>query len=385
MTLEDFVAQFNKNIFLREFTFSLNNFTPPQKSEIEFSDNVVWLDDLLITTQLKERNQSSEHTVEGEIKWFNGTILKKGVKQVKDTLSYLNTYQNIEITNEKGHKFNIAGAQVRDHFNVISYLPHELLPDEYINKKFYSSASAGFIHLLSSYSYLKICQTLLTPGEIAEYLKFREDVCSKYVTIVNSLPEEALIGQFLYGDLQSQPQERFTEYFSKLDRNTEAFDLANMVHNFEERISFVVNNEETIKYYEILKEIAKLKRTELKEFKIRLTWAVESSEKGDYYTQPFRFASPRTGCGFVFIVVPPEHSQRTVDALQYFTNAHKYDQKIQKCVGISVFRDGKFFDIGWCYMAGEWKHDRIMEEELKNNFPFREVKTEQLITYKFFN
>jgi hypothetical protein len=385
MTLEDFVAQSNKNIFLREFTFSLNNFIPPQKSEIEFSDNVVWLDDLLITIQLKERNQSGEHTVEGEIKWFNGTILKKGVKQVKDTLSYLNTYQNIEITNERGHKFNVAGALISDHFNVISYLPHELLPDKYRNKKFYSSATAGFIHLLPSYNYLKICQTLLTPGEIAEYLKFREDVCSRYVTMVNNLPEEALIGQFLYGDLQSQPQERFTEYFSKLDRNTEAFDLANIVHNFEERISFVVNDEETIKYYEILKEIAKLKRTELKEFKIRLILAAKSSKKGDYYTQPFRFSSPRIGCGFVFIVVPPEHSQRTVEALQHFTYAHKYDQKLQKCVGVSVFRDEKFFDIGWCYISGEWKHDRVMEEELKNNFPFREVKTEQLFIYKFLN
>ncbi len=36
----------------------------------------------------------------------------------------------------------------------------------------------------------------------------------------------------------------------------------------------------------------------------------------------------------------------TVNALQNFTYAHKYDQKLNKCIGISFANDGEYFDVG---------------------------------------
>lgn len=76
MALEDYVAQINENFFFKEFSFSRNKFSPLPKSKLEFADHVIWLDDLLITFQLKERNISGTHTRGSETNWFNNKVLK---------------------------------------------------------------------------------------------------------------------------------------------------------------------------------------------------------------------------------------------------------------------------------------------------------------------
>ncbi len=48
MTLEEFLAALNANIFLREFSFAKNEFSPAPGEEVEFADHVIWIDDLLI-------------------------------------------------------------------------------------------------------------------------------------------------------------------------------------------------------------------------------------------------------------------------------------------------------------------------------------------------
>lgn len=383
MTLENYISKINRNIFFREFSFSRNKFSPAQQSELEFSDSVIWLDDLLITFQLKERNLSGEHMIQTEVTWFEKKVLKKATKQIRDTLSYLNTYKEIELTNEKGHVFNVANAQLCKQFNIVTYSPHELLPDEQRDKKFYVSSTAGFIHLIPIYNYLGICQTLITPAEIDEYLGFRENICSKYEVEVNVIPEESLTGQFLYGDLQAKPQEEFVDYLTYLNQNINNFNFSHILHNFEKRIERIVIGDEANNYYRILKELAKLKRTELREFKLRFDLCIEKCKKNEFYVKPYRFSSPRTGCGFVFIVVPPELAQSSWKALQNYTYAHKYDQKLNKCIGVSFFRDGEYFDVGWCYIIEDWKYDKEMERMLKEHFPFRDVTINEVPRYNF--
>jgi hypothetical protein len=45
MTLETHLARINQNIFYEEFSFSRNQFSPRQATELEFADHVIWLDD----------------------------------------------------------------------------------------------------------------------------------------------------------------------------------------------------------------------------------------------------------------------------------------------------------------------------------------------------
>jgi hypothetical protein len=379
MTLENYLSQINESIFYKEFSFSRNEFSPHQASELEFADHVIWLDDLLVTFQLKERDLSGTHTQETEITWFERKVLGAATRQIRDTLRYLNTYEEINITNERGHIFNVISSKINKRIHVVSYSPHDLLPKEYRRKKFHLSSTAGFIHMIPIYDYVGICQTLITPAEVSEYFEFRKEMSTRHEGKVNFLPEQALIGQFLYGTLDAVPNIDFANYLAVFNQAREEFDFSHILRIFEDRIVTATNSYE---YYQILKELAELNRNELRAVKFRFDLCIEKCKKGEF-DLPYRVTFPRTGCGFVFIIVPPEHLPSTINALKNFTYAHKYDQKLNKCIGTSFSRDGEFYDVGWCYIEEEWTQDSEMEKRLKEHFPFRSVKEEIIPRYKF--
>jgi len=379
MTLENRISQLHQNLFFREFSFSKNRFSPAQESQLEFADHVLWLDDLFITFQVKERNLAGDHTPDKEIAWLKDSVLKTATRQIRDTLRYLNTYDVINIRNDRDHIFNVSSADLSKKIHVVLYSPHELLPTEYKRKKHHLSSTAGFIHLMTSEDYIGVCQTLVTPTEISEYLKFRKEISIKHESKVNVLPEQALVGQFLYGVLDADPDINFVKYLTVFNQAREEFDFSHILRIFEDRI---VSSKHSHEYYQILKELAKLNRNELREVKFRFDLCIEKCRKNEF-DLPYRITFPRTGCGFVFIIVPPEHIPSTINALQNFTYAHKYDQRLTKCIGASFSRDGEYYDIGWCYIEDEWAHDSEMEQRLKEHFPFRTVKEEIRPRYKF--
>lgn len=388
MTLETHLARVNQNIFYKEFSFSRNQFSPRQETQLEFADHVIWLDDLLITFQLKERELSGHHTRETEVKWYEKKVIGLATSQIRDTLNYLGSYEEINIRNEKGHVFNVVSSKLNEPINVVSYSAHDLLPQEYKRRKYHLSSSAGFIHLIPIDDWVGICQSLITPAEIREYLEFRKKISTEHKEKVNSLPEQALMGQFLYGTLDLAPGIDFLKYLELFDKTRAEFDLSHILRIFADRIVKIIEvspgkgGDERHQYYQILKELAKLNRNELREFKFRYELCIEDC-KNKRFTLPYRVTFPRTGCGFVFLTVKPQDVAATVNALKGFTAAHKYDQKLNRCIGVSFFRDGEFFDIGWCYIDAEWAYDSQMEYNLKVCFPFRSVKEENRPRYNF--
>src|ERR1041384_612839 len=97
MSLEEYFALLNKNIFLREFSFSKNKFKPNPNEELELADHVVWIDNLLIAYQLKEREAGGDASADGERRWFERKVISKGTRQIRDTLKYLHEHPNIKI------------------------------------------------------------------------------------------------------------------------------------------------------------------------------------------------------------------------------------------------------------------------------------------------
>ena len=86
-------------------------------------------------------------------------------------------------------------------------------------------------------------------------------------------------------------------------------DMSGIIKQFAERVT---TDAHVTEYYAILKELAKLKRSELREYKARFRLCMEKCRSGDF-TLPYRMASPRTNCGFVFIPLTEEviESQKT--------------------------------------------------------------------------
>jgi hypothetical protein len=383
--LEPRVAHLNQNFFFREFSFSQTTFKPVDGDELELADHVVWLDNLLLSFQLKQR-MGEEATAETETKWFRSKVINKAKSQVKDTHRYLAAHAPIQVTNERGHTFSLDASRIQRWHDVILYEPHPLLPADLLNTKSVLSSEVGLIHVFTLDSYHKVAQILFTPAEIADYLDYRRDLLSRAFEQIKELPEDALLGHYLYGDTQSVPHSDATRWVENLDKESFSFDLSPMLHRFAEKIvpsePWGLPPTSSTDYYPILQELALLNRSELRWFKERRDMVLDWCRK-DRVEWPTRMVSPRTGCGFILIPIPAEDRANLGKALQTFTYAHKYDQRLTKCIGMAVCKDGSYWDMGWCFWEEEWIHDPHMDKMLKSNPPLHPVRHQQTATYRF--
>src|SRR6476661_1331107 len=113
MTLEEYIAHLNGLAFWKEFTFAQNSFAPRPGTELELADNLVWLGKYAIAMQLKQRSEETEDP-EAERSWFQKKVLGQATSQVRDTLRFLREHKQIRITNERGHSFDIRGAELAE-------------------------------------------------------------------------------------------------------------------------------------------------------------------------------------------------------------------------------------------------------------------------------
>jgi hypothetical protein len=368
---ETIVAKINSSVFFKEFTYSKNDFKALDgKQQLELADNVVWLDDMLFIYQIKDR----EAETTDDRKWFENKIINKGVKQIKSTIRYLQTYSEINIINEKGHILNVAEAKNSPNTKkIIIYTPNPEFSEVLRNRKFYESDNVGLIHLFHSEDYYWICKYLITPTEINNYLNFREELYLYDKETSNSLAEQYFLSHFF----ETPSADHFdSKYLANLERYkspVDDFDISQLIENFSKNIKSTTNQ---TKYYPIIVELAKLHRSELTEFKKRLMLSIEKCESQDF-TPPYRIYLPNTDCGFVFIPLHSSKSAYWKNALHNLTMAHKYQSKARKCIGVVVFRDEKspeHFEMFWQYFNEEWTYNQYIEDALKKNSPpFRET------------
>lgn len=373
---EKIIAELNSNVFFKEFTFSKNDFKAlDSKQELEFADNVVWLDELLLIYQIKEREGGSST----ERNWFENKVINKAVKQIKSTLSYISDYPEIVIENEKGHKLDIIRAKAcTDKKSIIIYSPNEGFPDELRRRKFYESSQIGLIHLFHYEDYYWICRFLITPAEINQYLDFRAELFQYDRRYSNALPEQYFLAHFLETLNADHFEPKYISNLTNHKRDIDRFDVSKIIENFARNIKLVNHQTE---YYPIIAAIAKLNRSELTEFKLRFSLSIEKSETAEFIF-PYRMYIPRTDCGFIFIPLHSSKAHNWKNALNNLTMAHKYESKARKCVGVVVFRDKselKYFEVYWQYVDEAWQFDKEMEKMFKENYPpFRTTKTKQV-------
>ena len=372
MTFESEIALLNEHFFFKEFTYSKNTFSPHPSTEFELADSILWLGELVIIFQLKERNVSGSKTIEKEKTWFERKVVTLATKQIRNSLEYLNTYQSIKLKNHRGHDFKLQPDDISIRHKVICYHNNHNPPEQHRNKKFHRSRTAGVIHLIPAKDYLGIVRTVLTPFELSEYLEFREELIEKWDSVISSVPEPALMGQFLTGNINQRPNERFIDVLASLEHHVKEWDISNLIKLFPDRVK---TSGSPTDYYAIISELAKLKRNELREFKIRFELSMNKCRSG-IFTRPYRMSSPRTECAFVFIPLDKEMISNRQQGLINFTNACKYDLKVPKCVGISFSPDeDAWYSVEWCYIEKPWEYDKELDGMLQQVNPFRGVKT----------
>jgi len=382
---EEYVRVVNDNLFLREFTFTENELKTKDNQEVELADNIVWLDEILLLIQVKWRNPKNIGTEEQEIKWFKNKVLNVAKGQIKSTIKYFEDTTNFEIENGRGFKVNLFDAPVSNSRKLIIYLPSEKLPEREKFIKFYDSKDVGLIHLFNFEDYKWICQYLITPFEIVRYLDFREVANDLFGNDINLIPEQLLLGKFLSGEDIFKIDPKYIEFLDSFEEDISEFDVSALLQKFYSKT--IKQNLQT-DYIPIVKEIAKLSRFELREFKIRHLLSVEKSKSAEY-TIPYRIVFPRTGIGFVFIPIPfgdKNFADNWQNALKNFTYAHKYEQRLKKCIGVITFRyenSDDYLEMYWMLIDATWVKDELMDKSLKENFPFREVEQQMLGEYKF--
>lgn len=380
MTFADELAALNEWHFFREFVYSRNTFQPSPGQEVELADSLTWLGDLLIAFQLKERDLVPGANEDTEKRWFERKVLKQATRQVRDTVGYLNTVKTIAVQNHRGHTFDLSFESVRQFHKLVVYLPQDPLPAAFRRIKHHRSRTVGVIHIVPANDYLGIVRTLLTPAEVAEYLAFREELINRWEEHITEVAEPALVGQYLFGDSEKRPSHKFLEHSTQLEHRAEEWDMSGVITKFPDRVT--TNNAPT-DYYPIVRELALLKRNELREFKKRFKLSVEKA-RADTFVLPYRIAVPRTNCGFVFIPITKDTMSHRTTALKNLTFAHKYEQHLPKCIGVSIADDDAgWFTAEWCYIESAWEEDPEMNRLLKDNNPFRDVKARELPRFTY--
>lgn len=353
---ENKVSFINESVFYKEFTFDKNDFYP-EDGKKEFADNVMIMDELLFIIQIKERNSvNNKVSVDN---WFKNKVLNKAKKQIKNTLEYLKKYNEIPISNRRNQTIDFSRLKFTEINKIIIYETNEELKKENRFLKFYESSNNGNIHVFNLEDYYWVCKYLITPTELDEYLKFREHICLKHKAVKEIYPEQYLLAHFLNTEDVSLIKPEYLNIFKNLKEDIDKFDLSNFINGFSE--SIINNKEETIKYHSIIKEISRLKRYELLEFKKRLLKAINDS-KSTTQKLPYRFASLRTNCGFVFTPITQQYHDKWENILRNSTEIFKYKHKLQKCIGVTISEKKGYLDINWGLLSYKWEFNDELEK-----------------------
>jgi hypothetical protein len=385
MSLDDTIARINSQIFIREFTYKSTLFTGTDRQERELCDGAVWVGDLLILLQNKERNDA--HVTgepDAEAKWFNKKVSKLAVDQLHDSVQHLEKEQSLPLANLRGQTIDLTKTKERVSLThlIALYAPSAALPADLVMKKGRMSRRVGYVHFLTVGDYVNVCNTLHTPFEVSDYLTFRQGIARKNPG-ADTVSEKALLGQYLFDpDLAGPVSPSNEEYVDRLINDTHEFSLASMLTVYLDRTTF--GGDDTA-YHTILIELAKLRRNMAHEFRKRFAWAMDVCKQAINHA-PSRFYVPSLGCPFIFIPLNATRRDDWSNHLLPMTHLCKHDLKSPKCLGVTIApdpHDPQFYLVNWAYIEFPWEPDEKADTLIRDLKPFRESAEKMIPTYSF--
>lgn len=161
------LSSFSKNFFFRTMVYDDLHFKDDDKHERELSDLILLIDKSIICIQMKSYN-SSESKSSFE-KWFNRNIKNKANKQHKDTKSNLYSLQEIKFTNNCARDLILKPGDIDN----IVYITIFDYPKEVGYDRYHTSDTLGEYNIFSTKDFQLMCNSLLSPNELRQYLNFR--------------------------------------------------------------------------------------------------------------------------------------------------------------------------------------------------------------------
>jgi hypothetical protein len=282
------------------------------------------------------------------------------------------------VSNERGQVFDV-GARPDDTRHSIVVFKSGVTRTAIPYPRFHRSRSVGFIHIFDVFDYLGMCKYLMTPAEIGEYLCWR--VHAFQSPGAESVSEAALVGQYMLDDA-STPAERFADALVALRNDVSGFDMSFILTNLADHIDSASKADRETDYYPLLQLLARMTRSELKLLKERLRFALTAVVE-DRLILPVRFVSPRLNCGVVVVPVTTAHLSDRQGLLRNLSILAKYEQRTVAQIGISVAKQGVDIMIDWSYMTSPWSHNKVLEETLRERYPFRPLSPCTVRRYEF--
>jgi hypothetical protein len=374
MSLEQKLAENNSNIFLREFTFSNTKFKRSDGQEVEFCDGAVWIDDLLILFQLKERNPKHyTRDPAKETRWFERKVEKIAVGQFADTLTYLENENQLPFVNHRGQTLDFTDSKPT-RIHLIALFDHPSgLPIDIMSRKGRVSERVGFVHYFQRGNYDTVCMYLHTPFEIAEYLDFRSDFVQR-VSAAHDVSEKAMFGKFLT-DSDDDDEIRHEHEFvaDRLIDDRDDFNISRLMDVYYDRIE---SGNTGTQYHLLLKEMAKMTRNMCYLFRERFEWAKERCRESTQ-AKPPRFLPVEQDCGFISVPIPEHMRDDWQSQLELYTILCKYDFKCSKCIGYTMAvnpDDPDSYNVNWMYIEFDWQHEEKLDAALAEGGWFRDSR-----------
>jgi hypothetical protein len=371
--LQEFTTQQNENAFLRAFSFSTTQL--PVASDVELADRVIIMDEIGFIFQLMEREQKVASKAGDLEKWIASYVVRRGVKQIQNTRDLLRSYVGLSIVNNFGHRMLISP---RDPDRLVSVIVYRVPPKTHAFRaaRFKKNRNGGFVHILRDVDYFEVVHHFVTPAELSDYFEFRRDILTDWDPAAAAVSEAALIGQYLMEDYSSTPDERF-ESASRQHKGPTACEFSFVLDSLATTIASQEGDYADTDCYDVLTELARLARYELRALKQQIRLALEAV-RSDRFELPFRIASGRTGTGFLVLAVTREFHNRASGALRSLSLASKYELDLERQIGIGMCRNSEFVDIDWIFLNGGNLPDPDLEERLSNNYPFRRASEQRL-------
>lgn len=373
--LQDFTAQQNANVFLRAFSFPTIQLPLGADDERILADRIVIMDGIGFIFQLMEREQKVASKAGDIEKWVTNSVVRRGVKQIQNTRDLLHSYLGLSLVNQFGHRDHISPRESELMVGVIVYrVPAK--SRAFRAARFKKNKSGGFVHILRDAEYFEITAHFITPAELNDYFGFRRDILINWDPTLSAVSEAALIGQFLSEDYSSTPDERF-ERAARSHGGPTACEFAFVLDSLATSIASQEGEYADTEGYEVLTELARLGRHELRALKQQVRLALESV-RANRFELPHRIVSARTGCGFLILPLTSEFHDRTFFALESLSLASKYELDLEKQVGIGMWRESEFVDIEWLFLNGRNLPDPYLDERLARGYPFRRSSEQRI-------